>query len=233
MMKGTNCNPTPQSGVFPAERKFLIVFDLDGTVVDSCELHRRNYRRVFERMGYGYLTDEQVDRLNGPNADEICRMMGVAPERRAWYNALYDECAVGLVEEIGRMFPGMEETLRRLSEKAHLALLSNGSEAYCKANVRCFGLDRWIGRHAGFQQGVSKAERIRIWSLSLGFPPLIVVGDRAGDIATARAVGAAAVGVSYGMGSPDELKQADVVCASPADIVKACEALMTKTIPKA
>ena len=207
-----------------AKRGNLIVFDLDGTVVDSKTLHRLNYRRVFEQMGYGTLTDEEADRLNGPNGEEICRIMGVAPKLRAWYNTLYDESVRELVLRCGRMFPGMVRVLQRLSQTATLALLSNGSQAYCEANVQHFALNAWFARYTGYVDGMNKADNIRKWMLAYGQPRLMVVGDRAGDIRCAREAGAIAIGVTYGMGEREELKDADALCDTPEEILSVCEA---------
>ena len=61
----------------------LIVFDLDGTIADSRELARESYKRVFALMGFGRITDELADSFNGPDADEVCRVMGIGADRRA------------------------------------------------------------------------------------------------------------------------------------------------------
>ena len=65
----------------------LIVFDLDGTIADSRELARESYKRVFALMGFGQITDELADSFNGPDADEVCRVMGIGKDRRALYDA--------------------------------------------------------------------------------------------------------------------------------------------------
>lgn len=64
----------------------LIVFDLDGTIADSRELARESYKRVFALMGFGQITDELADSFNGPDADEVCRVMGIGKDRRALYD---------------------------------------------------------------------------------------------------------------------------------------------------
>ena len=51
---------------------------------------------------------------------------------------------------------------------------------------------------------------------------MIVVGDRSTDIGHARAAGAYAVGVTFGMGSREELAGADVLCDSAQQVTQAC-----------
>ena len=108
------------AGLYPGamERPVLIVFDLDGTIADSRELARQSYKHVFAQMGYGEITDELADSFNGPDADEVCRVMGIGPDRRALYDHLVDETDVALVRTVGRMFPGTDAMLAALSRRA-------------------------------------------------------------------------------------------------------------------
>ena len=72
--------------VIAVRQPTLIVFDLDGTISDSRELGRETYKRVFELMGFGRISDELADSFNGPDADEVCRVMGIGADRRAEYD---------------------------------------------------------------------------------------------------------------------------------------------------
>ena len=205
------------------ERPVLIVFDLDGTIADSRELARRSYKHVFAELGYGEITDELADSFNGPDADEVCRVMGVGPDRRALYDRLVDETDVALVRTVGRMFPGTDEMLAALSRRAVLAILTNGSHAYCEACIDEFALAPLIALHSGFVSGVTKAQRITQWEQELAARRVIVVGDRCTDVENARLAGALAVGVTYGMGSRAELAGADWLCDTPDEVRRACE----------
>ena len=205
------------------ERPVLIVFDLDGTIADSRELARQSYKHVFAQMGYGVISDELADSFNGPDADEVCRVMGVGPDRRALYDRLVDETDVALVRTVGKMFPGTDAMLAALSRRAVLAILTNGSHAYCDACIDEFGLAPLIALHSGFVSGVTKAQRIAQWERELSARRVIVVGDRCTDVQNARLAGALAVGVTYGMGSREELSDADWLCDTPDELRRACE----------
>lgn len=208
------------------ERPALIVFDLDGTIADSRELARESYRRVFALMGYGEITPELADSFNGPDADEVCRVMGIGPDRRPLYDQLVDQTDVELVRTIGRMFPGTGRMLDALAPRACLAILTNGSQRYCEACIEEFCLSPYISLHSGFVSGVSKAQRIGMWARELGARCVVCVGDRCTDIENARRAGAYAVGVTYGMGSREELTGADCLCDTPAQVAEACAKLI-------
>ena len=116
----------------------LIVFDLDGTIADSRELARESYKRVFALMGFGQITDELADSFNGPDADEVCRVMGIGKDRRALYDELVDQTDVELTRSRGRMFSGTSRMLSSLSDCATMAILTNGSQRYCEACIETF-----------------------------------------------------------------------------------------------
>ena len=209
-----------------AKHPVLIVFDLDGTIADSRELARESYKRVFGLMGFGLITDELADSFNGPDADEVCRVMGIGPDRRALYDKLVDQTDVELTRAIGHMFPGTGRMLDSLLPHATLAILTNGSQRYCEACIETFALSPYIALHSGFVSGVTKAQRIRQWQQELNAQVIVVVGDRATDIQNARAAGAYAVGVTYGMGSREELSGADGLCDTPQEVAACCMRLI-------
>ncbi len=221
-MKRQNCGMHVRVCRQPA----LIVFDLDGTIADSRELARESYKRVFGLMGYGTITDELADSFNGPDADEVCRVMGIGPDRRALYDRLVNEVDVELVGSIGKMFPGTEDMLEQLAPHAELAILTNGSEAYCSACIKTFGIGGYIGLSSGFVSGVTKAQRIRQWAAQLGAQCVICVGDRCTDVENAHKAGAMCVGVTYGMGSAEEMAGADILAGSPKEAAQACLKLL-------
>lgn len=223
---GTGC--ACGANIMEMKRPVLIVFDLDGTLTDSFMLGRVLFKRVFALMGYGEISDELADSFNGPSADEVCRIMGIEGRRRLEYNRLIDEIEIDLVKTIGRVYPGVHEMLETLKPHAHLAILTNGAPAYCAACIREYGFAPYISLSSGYAEGVSKAERIGMWERELHAQRVIVVGDRKSDIANARAAGAYAVGVTYGMGTREELLGADVLCGSTQQVTDACMYVMSR-----
>lgn len=224
-MSLTTCSSREMSGAAPyaqaRRHAALIVFDLDGTISDSRELARETFKRVFALLGCGQISDEQADSFNGPDADEVCRVMGVTGERRRRYGELVDEVESALFATLGRMFPGVERMLAHLAPLAHLSVLTNGSVRYCETSVEAFGIRPFLSRYSGFVSGISKAKRIGLWRDELHARRVIVVGDRCTDVENARLAGATAVGVTYGMGSREELSGADVLCDTPEELTAA------------
>ena len=207
--------------VLALKRPVLIVFDLDGTLTDSAALGRVLFKRVFALLGFGEISDELADSFNGPSSDEVCRIMGIE-HRKDEYNALIDEVETALVKSSGVIYPGTLEMLAALAPHAHLTILTNGSPAYCKTCIEEYGFAPYISKSCGFTPGVTKAMRIREWERETGARRVIVVGDRKTDIDNARAAGAYAVGVTFGMGSREELLEADALCDTMEQVKAAC-----------
>lgn len=210
-----------QTGLLAMKRPVLIVFDLDGTLTDSADLGRLLFKRVFALLGFGEISDELADSFNGPSADEVCRIMGIE-DRKDEYNRLIDEVETELVRTGGKIYPGVLEMLGDLAPHAHLAILTNGSPVYCQTCIEHYGFAPYIGLRSGFESGVTKAMRIGMWERELGARRVIVVGDRSTDITNARAANAYAIGVTFGMGSREELLGADVLCDTAQQVTKAC-----------
>lgn len=207
--------------VLAHKRPVLIVFDLDGTLTDSAALGRVLFKRVFALLGFGEISDELADSFNGPSSDEVCRIMGIE-HRKDEYNALIDEVETALVRSSGVVYPGTLEMLAALAPHAYLTILTNGSPAYCETCLTEYGFAPYIAKHSGFAPGVTKAMRIREWEQETGARRVIVVGDRKTDIDNARAAGAYAVGVTFGMGSAEELSGADALCGTMEQVKQAC-----------
>lgn len=215
------CMDACQAGLLAMKRPVLIVFDLDGTLTDSCELGHYLFKEVFRRLGFGEISDELADSFNGPSSDEVCRIMGIE-DRKAEYNTLIDEVETALVKSMGKIYPGVIQMLADLAPHAHLAILTNGSPVYCQTCIEEYGFAPYIGLRAGFASGITKAMRIGMWERELGARRVIVVGDRSTDISNARAAGAYAIGVTFGLGTREELAGADVLCDTAQQITEAC-----------
>ena len=216
------CLNTAAYDVMAQKAPVLIVFDIDGTIADSAMLGRELFKRIFECLGYGTISDELADSFNGPTADEVCRVMGVGEDRRALYDELLGSIEDELMHEKGTMFPGVGKMLETLAPHAVLALLTNGTPRYCETCIREFSLSPYIRLHAGYITGISKAQRMEMWAKEIGARRIICVGDRGTDVSNGRKVGALTIAVTYGMGSREELAGADVICDTTAEITEAC-----------
>ncbi len=111
-----------------------VLFDVDGTLLDSREANIASYQRIFGRAGYRIpFKEEIIPLLHLTKYDMIGALAGGMP--KAEVEALREFAqSVPYPVELLRVFPGSLETLVSLSEKYKLGLASNrirkGIEAY-------------------------------------------------------------------------------------------------------
>ena len=211
-------------------KRGLLIFDLDGTLfrTDICSI--RALQSVFRDHGLAIPpTDEWVDCFGMPESDFVAWLEDYGGQGRG--PSLLAEIAqreLEMVPHEGKLYPGAMEALSALRPRVEqMAICSNGPEPYVQTVIASMGLD-------GFLDAVrwrrdddrGKADMIADLLGQLPARPAIVMGDRAEDIAAARANGALAVGAAYGYGRAGELDEADVVVSSAGELVAAVAGLL-------
>lgn len=234
--------PAPQSGIWrgdtapPAQadvsawegglharlRRPMIVFDLDGTLLDSYEMSIECHRRAIEALGLPPVSREMLETLNGPTAEQECAMLGLPPKCLPELMAALERAEDDVVPARARLFPGTLEMLFALQDQATLCLLTNGQPHYMRLVCELTGVGPLFAERAGFTPGITKAMRIREWAQKHAALRVVMVGDRASDIEAARQAGAAALAVTYGSGTPAELAGADWIAADVGTACRLC-----------
>jgi len=212
-----------QKGLHPGSLLPLIVFDLDGTLLDSYEMAMTNNARVIEAMGLPPAAHAVLESLNGPTVEEACAILGLPPERLGELEAAFSRIEAESVPAMAQTFPGVPEMLASLQSGATLCLLSNSLPAYLALACEATGIGKYFSERAGYAPGVSKAARIRQWLEARGLPRALVVGDRPTDITAGREAGAWTLAVTYGNGTADELALADALASTVAEAWRHCE----------
>jgi len=212
-------------------RPAALVFDLDGTLIDS----RRDITTAINRTRDGYglppLALEQVINMVGEGALLLVeRALGPdIPSDRidealaAYLDHYWDAC----LDET-RLYPGIEEMLAVLAGSYPLALLSNKGESLSRKVLAGLGLDRFFREILG---GDSLPTRkpdpsgLRLVAERLGFPVerVMLVGDTRIDAETAQNAGSPFALVEWGFPRPpgvDALK-ADLRVARAGELAEA------------
>jgi phosphoglycolate phosphatase-like HAD superfamily hydrolase len=201
----------------------LIVFDLDGTLLDSAEMAVRCHIRVLAEMGLPPVSRDVLDSLNGPSVEEKCVMLGLPPERQDEMEAALVRAEAVLVPTQARLFPGVPDMLAALHGRAVLCLLTNGQPSYLRMVCEVTGIGAWFAEQAGYTRGITKAGRIRAWTEAHAAPRVLMVGDRPTDVASAHEAGALALGVTYGNGRPEQMHEADALAGDIGAVLRYCE----------
>jgi phosphoglycolate phosphatase len=185
----------------------LIVFDLDGTLIDSARdlAAAVNTMLVRLRPGSAPLTDEEVRSFVGDGARKLVarsldgRSVGVPLEAALpVFLEAYGTCML----QTTRLYPGVRETLDALRASRTLAVLSNKPGEMSRAILAGLGVADRFARIYGGDDVPKKPDPAGLLQLisELGTEPsqALMVGDSANDIRTGRAAGVRTAGVTYG-----------------------------------
>jgi phosphoglycolate phosphatase len=212
----------------------LVLWDIDGTLVDSAGLGRDAFMEAFERVtgaqparlvAFAGRTDMEIalDLLETAGIDHSERLLGTFEQALA--EAMAERA--GLVRERGCSLPGVRDALERLGSELDVtqSLLTGNIEANAEVKLAAFGLDTLIDMEIGAygsdhrRRGelVAVARRKALELRGIAFQPedIVLVGDTPLDVAAAIEGGARAVGVATGPFEEDELRHAGADAVLP------------------
>jgi phosphoglycolate phosphatase len=192
-----------------------VLFDLDGVLVDSRAAIAGSINFALSDHGLPTRTAESLYRFIGPPlASAFAELTGcpsdstlVASCLRS-YRARYAEAS--LRETI--VTPGIDAALHEMAQRYRLAVATSKPLAFAEPLLSTLGLRPFFVAVAGPDlgvQGESKADTIAASLKMLQHPErAVMVGDRSHDIVGAQAHRLPSVGVTWGIGSREELHKA-------------------------
>ena len=193
----------------------LVLFDLDGTLVDSAPDIARALGVALAGTGVPPLSLDTVKRMVGDGARELIRRaLAAAPSDVAREEAVFGRFLASYRENVcvaSRLYPGVVEGLAALrSDGAALAVVTNKPGDLARALLGTLGIAASfvaiIGDGDGFPRKPDPAAALSVLS-KVGASPerAVVVGDGLPDVRLARALGATAVAATWGYVSPTAL----------------------------
>jgi phosphoglycolate phosphatase len=184
----------------------LLVFDVDGTLIDSERSIIRCIDESSRKLGYkvrnvsryiGVLKLTQILKNNGIKDDDIKVIM-----------ESYRECYFNTFEQDSKPTEDSATVLKKLQSGNELGILTLKDLKLTKEIARRFfdGIEfKYVV--CGDRPITDKVEGLRLIIEESGKPPekIFYIGDRAGDVRSAIKSGVNAVWVSFGMGKESEL----------------------------
>ena len=189
-----------------------IIFDVDGTIWDSTESVAASWNKAIRESSDLDLTLEPVSlsRVFGKTMTEIADALFPALEtdkRMKLLDICFDEENRYLEGHPGTLYPGVADTIRDLSQKYPLYIVSNCQCGYIEVMLRTTGLEPYIKDHLCFgETQVSKGETILMLMEKNGLKSPVYVGDTQGDADSCKVAGIPFIFAEYGFGSvPDAI----------------------------
>ena len=213
----------------------IIFFDLDGTLTDAGPGIKACINYALDKMNFKKLGMDS-DWVVGPSLWGTFKKLGIPEENLNEAVNLYRERynVKGYLEN--SVYVGIPGQLAMLLEMGYvLSLATSKPTVSASAILEYFDLTRYFSYEFGSNLDGSLSDKSILLKHALavtGFEPnnALMIGDRQYDIIGAKSNLIKSVGVSYGYGSTNELREAgaDLLVEKPAELAKAVQKLLPK-----
>jgi phosphoglycolate phosphatase len=213
----------------------LILFDLDGTLIDSRLDLTHSINAMLRHLGRPELPGDVIATYVGDGAPMLVRRALGDPEDEAYVQRAVDFFLTYYREhklDHTHVYDGILDTLRRLQnghdgQIRHMAVLSNKPVNPSRAIVDALGMkDFFFAVYGGNSFPTKKPDPMGARQLLLEAKcrpeHAVIVGDSSNDVLTGRNAGLWTVGVTYGFAPQTlDLTPPDVLIDSPAELAQA------------
>lgn len=213
--------------MFDAE---LLIFDLDGTLIDSSEDIAWAVNKTLKQMGLSELSYEAIKERIGWGVRMLLQKalpedkQNLLEEARAIFMGYYSEHL--LVRT--RMYPGAADVLHYFKDKK-LAIATNKPLNLTEKILDGLNISNFFNKAIGgdgVQNKKPAPEAIEIILRGLNISPkkAVFIGDSKIDIAAGKEAGIATVGAAYGFRGREELEEAgaDAIIQDIKDLISLC-----------
>lgn len=200
-----------------------IIFDLDGTLWDSTDIVAKSWTEYLKNTAHINIsiTEERLKSLFGRPMSQIAEK--VFPDySREEQMRLLDLCCQAehqaLLKHCAPLYEDLENTLRTLSRKYPLYIVSNCQAGYIEVFLESTGFGGYFSGHLCYgDTGTDKPETLALLIRKHSLKSPVYVGDTMGDFLSCRKVNVPFVFASYGFG---EVPEPDYRISKPYDLVR-------------
>lgn len=179
-----------------------IIFDMDGTLWDSAENVARAWN---EAVGSDMFTERDIKSVMGLTMTTIAERLfpNETEEKRQEFLKRCCECENKYLRAHGGiLYPNTESTLKKLSERYRLFIVSNCQEGYIEAFWDFYGLGGvFEDKLCWGDNKLEKWENIKLIIERNELRDALYVGDTQGDCDSAYKAGARFAHAAYGFGT--------------------------------
>jgi phosphoglycolate phosphatase len=199
-----------------------IIFDLDGTLWDSTEVILKAWNKVITNKNVREpLTLKELQGTMGLLIQDIGAKLLPSLDEDAQAKAMEICCKEEkelLLRKGGILYPNLEDTLKQLSEKYSLFIVSNCQCGYIETFLEYHNMKKYFKDiECAGNTGEVKGKNIKRVIERNNLKSPVYVGDTQGDCDGAKLAEIPFVYASYGFGKVDEY---DYIIKEVADLVK-------------
>ena len=210
--------------------KTAIIFDLDGTLLDTLgDLHAAT-NHVLAQFGYPQRTIQEVCRFVGNGAERLIRL--AVPEGEDWEPVLaaFQTYYAAHCDILTGPYDGIPEALAVLGEKYPLAVVSNKPDRAVKELAKIYFPTLFARGESTDCPRKPAPDMVFKAMEALGVDRCVYVGDSDVDIMTAKNAGMPCVSVTWGFRGEEELRiaGAEHFCHHPSHLHQIIEELIKR-----
>jgi phosphoglycolate phosphatase len=209
----------------------LVVFDFDGTLVDSLLMALDIFNRFAAK--YRYKPIENPEAARSMTTRQFMKHHGISLWRLPRLVRKFHAAAAGEAEKL-KLYPGLAEVLAGLQENGtRLGILSSNKEDNIRRCLRVNGAEEFFAFVVGYPKLFGKGRALRriIRAERIARGDVLYVGDELRDMEAARKAGVASAAVTWGFHAELILREfgPDHVVTDPAKLLEV--ARMGNAIP--
>ena len=205
---------------------FTVFFDLDGTLVDSKEGITRCIQKTLEELGADVPSADELEWCIGPSLrHSFTLLLGEGADIEGAVETYREHYAEGGIYEAD-IYDGLGDMLEELQAMgARMYITTSKLEAAAREVAEHFGLTHYIDQVFGSQPNGEREDKTELLAFALAETEsdpakAVMIGDRYYDIFGAKNNGVANIGVMWGFGAADELREAeaDMLAGHPEEV---------------
>lgn len=203
----------------------LIMFDYDGTLMDTFTLTCHIYNEIFRQFKIEKsFTKRQFQELFESDWKNCLKKLGLLEKKQLdKASQIYMEITKDFEDEI-RCYPYIMEMIPLLHKKYKLAIISNGNKDIILSRLKKYNLLQYFDYISGNDDGEKPSPQPLIrcmQKLVVRSEQSIYVGDMDGDIIAGKAAKVhKVIAVTYGYHHNSRLQDADIIINAPEELIK-------------
>lgn len=210
-------------------KELVILFDLDGTLIDSTDAIIETFYYSFEKKEFNFLGNEDdIKNLIGYPLDVMYEQLGVSKEIVNEFVDEYKKRYREISVDMTILLDGTKETLELASKSARLGIVTTKTTQYSIPILENMGIMDYFECIVGRQEVINPKphpepifKAMTMMNISNEEFDIYMIGDTKLDLIAAKEANIKGVGVLCGYGKYDELSQyTDIVETNSLHAVK-------------
>jgi len=211
-------------------RAKIILFDLDGTLIDSTEAILESFEKAYEVFGAKVPNAEDIKSLIGLPLENMFETLGVDVSEAMDYAKAYKEHYKTIHTEKTILLPRVREALQLAEEHGRLGVVTTKTSEYSRILLEHFDIMKYFNILIGREDVTHpkpNPEPVERAMNALGYhygKVTYMIGDSTADMIAAEEADIASIGVLCGYGTKEDLEEhADFIAKDAYEAVKIIE----------